>query len=118
MTPTEIHSLGARMAEPNHSSKNALNKASILKGADASTIGELDNVAEMQLYQAGDTVYTTGETPIHVYFVADGTIALYSGDTETRLDDRGPGAVLGELAAIDGRPYPGSTADWGSAGGS
>jgi CRP-like cAMP-binding protein len=54
-------------------------------------------------YRAGETILTEGETGREVLILVSGTIAIWRGRTELgRLS--GSGDVIGELAALTGRP--------------
>lgn len=61
--------------------------------------------AHWRSYAAGQTVLEAGDAAQDVFFVAEGTLrvsARSSGGHEVILNEIGPGALFGEIAAIDG----------------
>ena len=58
-------------------------------------------------FEAGDTILSHLDTSRHIYFVLSGAIevSLYSVNGRRIIfNDKGPGQMVGELAAIDGQP--------------
>jgi CRP/FNR family cyclic AMP-dependent transcriptional regulator len=71
----------------------------------AETLAGLSAIARWRSYEPGQVVLEAGEDTRDVFFVADGmlrAVARSSGGHEVILNDIGPGAVIGEIAAIDG----------------
>ncbi|MFN7634139.1 MAG: Crp/Fnr family transcriptional regulator [Acetobacteraceae bacterium] len=69
------------------------------------TLAGLATVARWRSYEAGQVVLEADEDTQDVFFVADGMLRVFarsSGGHEIILNDIGPGAVVGEIAAIDG----------------
>jgi len=60
-------------------------------------------VGQRRVYPAGSLVFAEGDASGPVLAILGGSVALTAGDGG-RLDELGPGELLGELSAVDGFP--------------
>jgi CRP-like cAMP-binding protein len=74
---------------------------------DAATQEGLRAIAMPRRYEADATLFREGDRSDHVLIVTKGRVKVASlrpGVGEVVLAERGPGDLLGELSAIDGKP--------------
>ena len=66
------------------------------------TINLFQNVTDVEVYTAGQTIFSEGQPGKLMYVVQEGQITiLYKG---REIDAAGPGGVIGEMALIDDLP--------------
>jgi CRP-like cAMP-binding protein len=78
-----------------------------LHALDASAQERLRALAMPRRYDADATIFREGDRTDHVVIVTRGRVKIASlrpGVGEVVLAERGPGDLLGELSAIDGKP--------------
>jgi CRP-like cAMP-binding protein len=88
-------------------SDDALARLAFLEGADPAALSAAAQLALWLNVGAGALVLDFGDTTNDVFFVADGAVRVLVRTPlgqEVILGDLGPGAVFGEMAAIDGAP--------------
>lgn len=71
----------------------------------AQAVAPLAALARWRSYEAGQTVLEAGDDAAEVYFVVQGMLRVATrsvGGHEIILNEIGPGALFGEIAAIDG----------------
>ena len=74
---------------------------------DDAAIAELDRVAQLRRWNAGEVMFQRGDAGDHVVAVIDGRVKLSlitQGGRELTLRQAGPGEILGEMALLDGEP--------------
>lgn len=78
-----------------------------LHALDATAQERLRELAVPRQYEADSTLFREGDRSDHVLIVTRGRVkvaTLRPGTGEVVLAERGPGDLLGELSAIDGKP--------------
>jgi CRP/FNR family cyclic AMP-dependent transcriptional regulator len=87
--------------------RQALRDAEIFKCLDDEAIGQVSNLVKWKQYRKGVEVIPYKDESDDVYFIASGqvriTIFSFAGK-EISYQDLGPGAMFGELSAIDQLP--------------
>jgi CRP/FNR family transcriptional regulator, cyclic AMP receptor protein len=77
---------------------------------DGLALAELDTLKRKAIpkqFPDGTTIFREGDRSDHVLIVTSGRVkiaTLRRGGAEVLLAERGPGDILGELSALDGRP--------------
>lgn len=74
----------------------------LFSGLDESDVQQVARLLASRVYAAGDEIIARGATDRDVFIVKAGTIRIEDG--EHLLATLGPGAMVGELAAIDPAP--------------
>jgi len=78
-----------------------------LDGLALADLQSLEKTAIPKDFPAGTTIFREGDRSDHVLIVKGGRVkiaTLRRGGGEIVLAERGPGDILGELSALDGRP--------------
>jgi CRP/FNR family transcriptional regulator, cyclic AMP receptor protein len=90
---------------------NTVLRGSFLGGLPPELIAELSRRGRRRMHQRGSVLCAEGEMSRWLLVVISGHVKVTSwvGDgSEVLLDIRGPGALIGELEATDGKPRPAS----------
>jgi CRP/FNR family cyclic AMP-dependent transcriptional regulator len=75
-----------------------------LRSIPMTAVIDLRKLGKERRYGAGQHLFREGDPPSTVAIILDGTVKITAsgdGDTEAVLAIRGPGSLIGELAAID-----------------
>ncbi|MEV4671915.1 MULTISPECIES: Crp/Fnr family transcriptional regulator [Actinomadura] len=91
----------------------ALEPGSFLADLTAAERADLEARSRVREFERGDTLFSEGEEPGWVAVLLRGRVKAFSyreQGGEALLAVRGPGALLGEVAAIDGLPRSASVA--------
>lgn len=92
---------------------SALEPGSFLADLTPAEREDLESRGRVREFGRGDTLFVEGEAPGWVAVLLSGRVKAFSyreQGGETLLAVRGPGALLGEVAAIDGQPRSASVA--------
>lgn len=87
--------------------KNGVPAGSFLGSLSPNEATELDRMGKRRRYQRGSVLCAEGETSRWLLVVISGHVkmtSLLDDGSEVLLDFQGPGALIGELEAIDGKP--------------
>lgn len=60
------------------------------------------NAEELLYFEAGETIFSEGDTGDRMYVVINGEVEVHVGDE--LFDTEGPGDLVGEMALIDAKP--------------
>lgn len=80
---------------------------SFFDSLDAETRSQLGSLGQPRHYPAGTTLFNEGESSDRVIMVSDGLVKVSyftAEGKEVLLGIRGPGTLLGDMSAFDGRP--------------
>ncbi|WP_431284961.1 Crp/Fnr family transcriptional regulator [Humitalea sp. 24SJ18S-53] len=92
-------------AAPAASGIDALRRLPFLADVAEDALRRLATQARWRVLAAGEMVMDAGDTSDDVFFIAEGALRVLlrsAAGEEIILNDLGPGAIFGELAAIDG----------------
>ncbi|MGI1664151.1 Crp/Fnr family transcriptional regulator [Palleronia sp. KMU-117] len=103
MTPTDTPRHQGRPDKP----MDRLDTFPIFAGLDAGSLADLTAAMTPHRWPAGTTIFQRGDTGDHLLAIRSGRIRLSLSNPQGReivLRTLGPGAVLGEMALVDGLP--------------
>ncbi|HEY7391958.1 MAG TPA: Crp/Fnr family transcriptional regulator [Bryobacteraceae bacterium] len=92
---------------------DVLRKASLFSALSAAELEALAKRTSMRALDAGETLFSEGESCSGFYVVSSGRIRIFKtspGGREQVLALEGPGSSVAELPVFDGGPYPASVA--------
>jgi CRP-like cAMP-binding protein len=89
-----------------------LRNVPMFRDLDPDDLEELTRIAGEQHFAAGGSLCREGEPGSDVFLIISGRVRVYTGEGsgERTLDHSGPGACIGEMAALDQAPRSASVA--------
>src|SRR5919197_4233295 len=80
----------------------------LLEGRDEADLAELARVMRRRTVREGEVLWRQGDEAREVLFVVDGAVTTslqVPGDRTVEIAKAGPGAILGEIALLDGQGH-------------
>jgi CRP/FNR family transcriptional regulator len=94
-----------------HNKAQALGQSLVFSCLDGDELAELAGLAVERVLKSGETVFWEGDAPDWFYMVVKGRVKVLKHSSlgkEFIIAFFGPGEMFGEVAVLQGRPYPAS----------
>ena len=66
------------------------------RSADPATLGLLSEILAVEIFQAGETIFQSGELAASVVIIAEGRVSVYRSENGAPVRTMGPGEIAGE----------------------
>lgn len=83
----------------------------LFKGLESSELKRIESLAVRRNFKKGEILFMEGDKPEHLWFILEGEVKVfkeYASGKSAILGIFDKGAMVAEIAVIDGRPYPAS----------